>query len=79
MPREDVCLRVFRRGGFRVLLIDRIGDRGIERTGGAVFEGLKRAKLINSGGLPLEDQLLLILVIENKKDKCVPAFIIQVG
>jgi hypothetical protein len=43
MPREDVCLR-----GVSAL---RFPDfYATERTGGAVFEGLKRAKLMNSGG-----------------------------
>jgi hypothetical protein len=37
--------RVFRRGGFWVLLIDRTGDRATERTGGAVFERLKKGKI----------------------------------
>ena len=53
--------------------------RGTEHARVAVFECLKRGKMMNSGGFPLEDQLLLILVIENKKDKCIPAFVIQIG
>ena len=72
-------LRLFHRGGFWVVSIDRGGNRGTERTGGAVFDEMKRGKMMNIGGGLLEDQLLLILVIENKKDKCIPAFVIQIG
>jgi len=45
-----VDLRVFRRGGFWVVSIDRGENRATERTGGAVFERLKKGKLMISGG-----------------------------
>ena len=70
----------FLQGVFEGLSALRFPDyHATEPTGGAVFECQKRGKLMISGGFPLEDKLLLILMIENKKDKCIPAFVIQIG
>ena len=62
-----------------VVIFARAGDSPPERSGGAIFFLDDGGKLMNSGGLYTVGSLLLVLVIQTKKDKSIPAFVIQIG